>query len=68
MAKIIPTIQAMFDDGTIPIMGGAFIDVYNHIANRQIAGTIHTRISAGNYWYVTEIKNCDDSPGDKTSR
>lgn len=59
MAKIIPTLEAMLKDGTIPIRGGVWIDVYNHSANGEIAGVIHTRISQGNYWYVTEIADGD---------
>ena len=45
----------MFRDGTIPISGGVWIDVYNHSCNTRIAGTILTRIDRGNYWYVTEV-------------
>lgn len=60
MAKIIPTLDAMHKDGTIPIVGGRFIDVYNHTSYDGIAGTIHTRISHGNYWYVTEISDDSD--------
>jgi hypothetical protein len=59
MAKIMPTLKAMLDDGTIPIRGGVWIDIYNHTAKEDMAGVIHTRISQGNYWYVTEIKACD---------
>ena len=59
MAKILPTLRAMHLDGTIPIRGGVFIDVYNHISNSEISGTIHTRIAGGNYWYVTEINERD---------
>lgn len=55
MARIIPTINSMFRDGTIPIAGGVWIDVYNHSCNTRMAGTILTRIDRGNYWYVTEI-------------
>ena len=62
MARILPTLEAMLLDGTIPIMGGAWIDIYNHSANGEIAGTIHTRISHGNYWYVTEL---EDTAGGK---
>ena len=61
MAKILPTLKAMIEDGTIPIVGGAWIDIYNHSSNIDIAGTIHTRISHGNYWYVTELA---DTAGD----
>lgn len=61
MARILPTLEAMLLDGTIPLTGGAWIDIYNHTANASIAGTIHTRISQGNYWYVTEF---EDSTGD----
>ena len=50
----------MHQSGIIPLEGGAYIDVYNKSCNRDIAGTIHTRISSGNYWYVTRI---EDSPG-----
>lgn len=57
MAKIIPTLERMIREGKIPIIGGVWIDVYNSSANTEIAGTIHTRISQGNYWYVTEIKD-----------
>ena len=56
MAKIQPTLAEMFKDGTIPIMGGVWIDVYNHSCNTEIEGTIHTRINAGNYWYTTELR------------
>ena len=55
MARIIPTLCGMFRDGTIPIVGGVWIDVYNRSCNAQISGTILTRIDRGNYWYVTEI-------------
>ena len=57
MAKILPTLEAMLLDGTIPLRGGAWIDIYNHSSNPNIAGTIHTRIQHGNYWYVTEVKD-----------
>lgn len=56
MAKIIPTLCEMIRDRTIPLIGGVWIDVYNHSANTEIAGTIHTRIDHGNYWYVTELR------------
>lgn len=46
----------MFRDRTIPILGGVWIDVYNHSCNAGISGTIHTRIDHGNYWYVTELR------------
>lgn len=59
MAKIMPTFQRMFDEGLIPIRDGVWIDIYNSSVNTEMAGTILTRISQGNYWYVTEIK---DSP------
>lgn len=37
-------------------MGGYFIDIYNQMYNKQgIAGTIHTRINDGNYWWVTQV-------------
>ena len=55
MAKLIPTFQKMFRDGKIPIRGGVWIDIYNSSSNTEIAGTIHTRIKEGNYWYVTEL-------------
>ena len=57
MAKIIPTLAEMHLDGTIKVVGGQWIDVYNRSVNPSFAGTIHTRISHGNYWYVTEIKD-----------
>lgn len=56
MAKIVPTLREMFLDRTIPLIGGVWIDVYNHSANALISGTIHTRIDHGNYWYVTELR------------
>ena len=55
MARIVPTLNKMFRDGTIPILGGVWIDVYNQSCNTRISGTIHTRIDHGNYWYVTEL-------------
>lgn len=55
MAKLIPTLGKMIRDGVLPIADGVWIDVYNSSANTEIAGTIHTRISQGNYWFVTEI-------------
>lgn len=64
MAKIMPTLAMMINDGTIPStppLSGVWIDIYNKCINTEIAGTIHTRISQGNYWYVTEIK---DTSGD----
>ena len=61
MAKLYPTLSAMLSDGSLPIRGGCWVDVYNHSSNPEIAGTIHTRISHGNYWYVTEL---EDSAGD----
>ena len=51
----------MFQCGKIPIRGGVWIDIYNSTANTEIAGTIHTRISHGNYWYVTEIKDVNEN-------
>lgn len=55
MARIIPTLKGMFRDGRVPIEGGVWIDIYNRSCNIRIAGTIHTRIDHGNYWYVTEL-------------
>lgn len=55
MAKIVPTFEKMFRDGKVPIKGGVWIDIYNQSVNESVAGTIHTRISQGNYWYVSEI-------------
>ena len=57
MAKILPTLEAMIQNGIVPLTGGAWIDIYNKSVNREIAGTIHTRISHGNYWYVTRIED-----------
>lgn len=57
MARVLPTIKEMLEDGTIPICHGAWVDVYNHISNKNITGTINTRISHANYYYVTEIKD-----------
>lgn len=62
MAKIIPTFQKMFSEGKIPLKRGVWIDIYNQSVNTEISGTIHTRISQGNYWYVTEVK---DTPSDQ---
>lgn len=40
---------------TFPI-GGVFIDIYNQMYNKAgIAGTIHTRINDGGYWWVTQV-------------
>ena len=34
-----------------------FVDLYNQtITTNGVAGVIHTRISAGNYWYIIEVK------------
>lgn len=42
--------------GDLPLSGGFFIDIYNQMYNKDgIAGTIHTRISDGNYWWVTQV-------------
>ena len=62
MAKIIPTFQKMFSEGIIPLKDGVWIDIYNQSVNTEISGTIHTRISQGNYWYVTEV---EDTPSDR---
>lgn len=44
------------EKGDLPSRGGYFIDIYNQMYNKDgIAGTIHTRISEGNYWYVTQV-------------
>lgn len=44
------------DKGDLPIRGGIFIDIYNQMYNKDgISGTIHTRISDGNYWWVTQV-------------
>lgn len=59
MAKILPTLAEMIVSGKLPMRGGVWIDIYNKSINTEIAGTIHTRISQGNYWYVTE--DLDDS-------
>lgn len=41
---------------TFPIGGGVFIDIYNQMYNKAgIAGTIHTRINDGGYWWVTQV-------------
>lgn len=57
MARIYPTLARMISDGIIPLYpGGAWIDIYNGCAKVDIAGTIHTRIDHGNYWYVTELR------------
>lgn len=61
MAKILPTFKKMFDEGKIAIRGGLWIDIYNQCVNESIAGTIHTRISHGNYWFVTELYDKDDT-------
>lgn len=35
-----------------------FIDLYNQsLTHDGIVGTIHTRISDGNYWFVLEVEN-----------
>lgn len=49
----------MIADDIIPStpLSGVWIDLYNKTINTEYAGTIHTRISHGNYWYVTEIKD-----------
>lgn len=56
MAKVMPTLGKMIRSRVIPISQGVWIDIYNQSSNPTIAGTIHTRISHGNYWYVTEVK------------
>ena len=44
------------DKGDLPKRGGVYIDIYNQIYNKDnIAGAIHTRISEGNYWWVTQV-------------
>lgn len=55
MARIIPTLNKMFREGRVPIEGGVWIDIYNQSCNARIAGTIHTRIDHGNYWYITML-------------
>jgi len=63
MAHIVPTMIKMYSESKIPIRGGVYIDVYNQIINEEISGAIHTRISQGNYWYVTEL--FEDTSSDK---
>lgn len=63
MAKIIPTLGLMIADDSFPVKRGVWIDVYNKCHNTEIAGTIHTRIFNGNYWYVTEIKDTVERNG-----
>lgn len=65
MAKILPTLQKMFSDGKIPMREGVWIDIYNQSVNTEIAGTILTRISSANYYYVTEIKETDTDKHDE---
>ena len=65
MARIMPTLEAMLLDGTIPIRGGAWIDIYNHSANGEIAGTIIRKVSHSGYFYVTVIT--EDEGRDKNT-
>lgn len=48
-------ILKMFHEGRVPIRGGVWIDVYSRLSNTEISGTITTRISASNCYYVSEI-------------
>ena len=35
-----------------------FVDLYNKtITQNGVSGTIHTRISDGNYWFILEVKD-----------
>ena len=44
------------EKGDLPNRGGVFIDIYNQMYNKAgIAGTIHTRINDGGYWWVTQV-------------
>ena len=45
----------MLERGTIPIEDALYIDTYNKQVKREICGTIHTRISNGNHWYVSQM-------------
>lgn len=48
--------QKWLDKGDLPNGGGYFIDIYNQMYNKSgIAGTIHTRINDGGYWWVTQV-------------
>lgn len=65
MARILPTLERMIKDGIVPVnRGGVWIDIYNKSINCEKAGTIHTRISNGNYWYVTTLEDtAGNEPG-----
>lgn len=56
----------MIAEGKIPNKGGVFIDTYNQSINEDIAGTITTRINAGNMVYVTDLyENNPNPPSDE---
>lgn len=50
-------LQKMIDENKIPNMEGVFIDAYNQSINKDIAGTITTRVDASNMIFVTELCN-----------
>lgn len=49
--------QKWIEKGDLPPSNAVyFIDIYNQLWNKEgISGAIHTRISEGNYWWVTTI-------------
>lgn len=49
-------IRAMLANGWIPRVG-EFVDSYNKVAVYGVCGTILTRISAGNHYYVVVKTN-----------
>lgn len=52
-------LQQMVDKDLIPNIGGCFIDAYNQTINKEIAGTITTRVDASNMSFVTEPRIID---------
>lgn len=50
-------LQKMIDENKIPNMEGVFIDAYNQSINKDISGTITTRVDASNMIFVTELIN-----------
>ena len=50
----------MIDENKIPNMEGVFIDAYNQSINKDISGTITTRVDASNMIFVTEYESDTD--------
>lgn len=50
-------LEKLFRTRNIPLMEGVWLDCYSNLYNESVCGCITTRISDGNNYFITELKD-----------